>query len=631
MKAIKIDNIEKKRAKLALIGIFFLVVPVVIFMSGIKSKHVDVNIDVVNGFAVIDNYEGISDVVHSLHGEWKVAEGVYIKNEENLGILEDSNLIGLRDLPETKLNEVRSTRTYILDLEFTEEINQSSRLAIAIPFLSDDVQIFLNGNMLQEYEPFESWIGTDIELKIFLLRDYIINDQELQQLVISVNESGDNYGLYKREILISDIASIYERLQVQDGLQNLLVGMMIICILMGWINMLILPGHNMLTSMTMFDSTLMLYFFFEVCRLPVHTYTYFFDGQFGEKVIRGIVLSLFCLTGFWGNRISRDIFDPNIEVNKNQDMLIGRLWLFGAVINLLFPQYYGAEAIIVTLLFYTFTMDLLIKKILHCKKQGKYTRVMKIQAYKAIYVGGLLGYDIITTNLYPRNNIVLIVGYSIFFFLEFLMRANVQKETFDLTKLAKEDLERKVKERTDKLNQANKNLQQLMHIDPLTNAFNRLYFESKLLEEIEKKQELEKYHLCLFDLDNFKYINDTYGHHIGDEQLIEAVEAVKNVIKENGVISRIGGEEFMILFRNMADLSVLTMVDNIRLELEKISSREGRTTGSFGVTKYRSDDTKKTVFIRVDQCLYHAKNNGKNCVVYEFDERKIYDATVKGI
>lgn len=628
MKAYNINNIERKRANLALIGIFFLVIPVVMFMGIIKSQEVICEVAVTDGFAEVDNCGDLEDVVHTLNGEWKYAEGVYIDHEERLDLLNGSDIIDIKILPENRLNESSTTKTYFLDLKFTELIDENSRLSLAIPFLNDDVSIFLNGVQLKEYEPFESWMGTDIELQIYLLRDYIINEQETQELVISVNENSDNYGLYKREVMISDIATLYEHLQVQDGLQNLLVGMMIICILMGWINMLVLPGHNMLTSMTMFDSTLMLYFFFEVSRLPIHTFSYFFDGQFGEKEIRGIVLCLFCLTGYWGNRLSRDIFDPKNKVYPVLNILIGRIWIVGSIINLVFPQYYGREAIIITLIFYMFTMIILIKRVLHCKKQGKYTKIMAVQAYKAMYVGGLMGYDVITTNLYPRNNIILIAGYSIFFFLEFLMRANVQKETFDLTRQAKKELEEKVEERTAKLNKANENLRHLMHIDPLTNAYNRLYFESNILEEIEKNTDQGEYHLCLFDLDNFKYINDTYGHHIGDEQLVEAVEVVKRVINMDGVISRIGGEEFVVMFRNISDIEVVMMVENIRLGLEDIAKKDGRTTGSFGVTRYRSEDTRKSAFVRADQCLYHAKNNGKNCIVYEFTDRKIYDNTV---
>lgn len=620
-----IDELARKRAIWALLGIIFLVVPVVVFMWYIQLREIKCDVEITNGIALVDNHEDLYGVVHTLNGEWHYAEDVYIDEEERLTLLNGSSILTLRNLPESKLNEAKGQKTYILDLVFTEDIGDTSRIAIGIPFLNTDVKVFLNGTKLETYEPFKSWLGTENEIQLFLLRDYIVNDQDTQKLVISVNENGDNYGLYKREVMISDISTFYEQMQVQDGIQNLLVGMMIICILMGWINMLILPGHNMLTSMTMFDSTLMLYFFFEVCKLPIHTYYIFSGGEYGEKVIRGVVLGLFCMTGYWGNRISSDIFDPKKEVAPKKNIIIGRVWLVGALINFIFPQYYGREAILITLIFYISTMDVVIKRINKCKANGKYTPVMKTQAYKALYVGGLLGYDIMTTNIYPRNNAILVVGYSIFFFMEFLMRANVQKETFDITRQAKKDLEKKVEERTEKLNKANENLLKLMHIDPLTNAYNRLYFESTLLDEIEDNKDKVNYHLCLFDLDNFKSINDTYGHQIGDEQLVEAVESVKRAINEHGVISRIGGEEFVILFKDMEDLEVVLMVENVRLALEKLSEKEGRTTGSFGVTKYRREDSRKATFIRVDQCLYHSKNNGKNCITYEFDERKIYD------
>lgn len=623
MKSINIDDIAKQRARLALIGIFFLIIPVALFMGRIKYSQNTSNLDVVNGYVVVDNCDDLDGTVYTLNGTWNYINNEYVTMPENIEKLNNKDLINVRSLPENKLSEVKESRTYMLDMKMTKNIDEDSRIAIAIPFLHDDVQVFLNGEKLEHHEPFESWLGTDIELQMFLLRDYVNNEEEIQKLVITVNENGDNYGLYKREVMISEVGTFYEHLQVQDGLENLLIGMMIISILMGWINMLVLPGHSMLTTMTMFDTTLMLYFFFEVSRLPIHTVAYFTDGQYGEKIIRGMVIGLFCLTGYWGNRISREIFDPGKEIEPLKDVIIGRVWLFGALLNFIFPESYGNEAIICTLIFYIFTMEIVLKRMSHCKKNGRYTRAMQVQAYKAMYVGGLLGYDIITTNIYPRNNIVLIVGYGIFFFLEFMMRANVQKETFDITKQAKLELEKKVEERTEKLNKANDELVKLMHVDPLTNAYNRLYFEENLLEEIERNNK-QNYHLCLFDLDNFKLINDTFGHHVGDEQLIEAVEAVKRIIEDKGVISRIGGEEFMILFKELSDNEVLNMVENIRASFELMAMNEGRTTGSFGVAKFLENDNRKTAFIRVDQCLYHSKNNGKNCITYEFNERMIY-------
>lgn len=625
-----LDEVAKKRAIGALIGIIGIIIPVTLFMMFVKNQQADENIDVKNGVAIIDSDMDFGEVVFTLNGEWMCADNVYVESVESLELLLASNVFELRTLPETRLDQVKEQKTYSLDLVFESVVSEFSRAAIAIPFLYEDTKLYLNGMEMEPYEPFSSLMGTDTELHIYLLKDYMVDTTERQKLVITVNEEGDDYGLFRREVMISDVSTFYEQVQVEDGLQNLFVGMMIISILMGWINMLIMPRHNMLTSMTMLDTTLMMYFFFVVCKLPVHTFNALLGGVYGEQIIRGIVLGLFCLAGYWGNRLGRDIFDPDREIGVLEDKILGGVWIFGAVINTIFPQHYGTVAKFFTLLVFMYTFKLLIQRILRCRKKGQYDVVQKIHAFKAMIVGALLTYDLLTLNVYPRNNNILLAGYCLFFFIQLLMRANVHKEAFDVIREDKKVLEVKVEERTKELFEANENLRNLMNIDPLTKAFNRLYFEETLLNEIEMSvtNKEHSFHLCLFDLDNFKHINDTYGHQVGDEQLIDAVKATKNVIGDQGIISRIGGEEFVVMFKDMTDVKVILMVENIRLELEKLSEKEGRTTGSFGVTRYKNDDTRKSAFIRVDQCLYHSKNHDKNCITYEFTERKIYDNTI---
>lgn len=623
-----LDILARKRAIWAFLGIIFLLILVGIFMYVVKFQLTEYDAQITNGIVMMEHESDFSDTIYNLNGEWLVLEGVYIGAEECLSESLDREKLAPIDLPETRLSEVKTAKTYVLNLSLSDDVHENSKLAIAVPFIYKDTKLYLNGSELVPHEPFNSWMGTKTQLQLYLLVDHIENGQEYQELIVTVNEQGNNYGLYRREIMISDVATFYEQMQMNDGIQNLLIGMMIIGILMGWINMLILPHHNMLTSMTLFDTTLMLYFFFGISKLPMQTIYAMTGDSYGELVLRGITLILYCLTGFWGNRISRDIFDPEVEVSPKRDRFISNFWLLGAVINAIIPQYFGELAIIVYLLFYTFTMDILIRRILLCHRKGQYNIVMRIHVYKAIFVGAILGYDIWTINVYPRNNTILLVGYCLFFLLEFLMRANVHKEAFDTIREDKKALAEKIDARTKELNLANENLRELMHMDPLTKAYNRLYFEETLLKEIEgRRSDSKNYHLCLFDLDNFKSINDTYGHQVGDEQLVDAVNATKKVVGDDSVVSRIGGEEFIVLFRGKTDLQAVLFAEKIRLELEKLSSKDERTTGSFGVIRYELNDNRKSAFVRVDQCLYHSKNNGKNCVTYEFTQRKIFDNT----
>jgi diguanylate cyclase (GGDEF)-like protein/PAS domain S-box-containing protein len=166
----------------------------------------------------------------------------------------------------------------------------------------------------------------------------------------------------------------------------------------------------------------------------------------------------------------------------------------------------------------------------------------------------------------------------------------------------------------------NKNLEKKLYhlsiMDPLTSSYNRRYFEQRLEEEIERtKRNKMPFSLIMFDIDDFKTINDTYGHSIGDKVLINIVELVKNRIRKTDFIARWGGEEFMVLLTNtnlqFAEMLALELKNGIcKLNIPEIDF----VTASFGVTDFHQDDTLNSITKRVDDIMYAAKAAGKNCV-----------------
>ena len=154
--------------------------------------------------------------------------------------------------------------------------------------------------------------------------------------------------------------------------------------------------------------------------------------------------------------------------------------------------------------------------------------------------------------------------------------------------------------------------------DPLTTAYNRRYFLHVLESEISRAIRYNSgFSLIMFDIDHFKTVNDTYGHDAGDEVLKRIVEMMLKRIRKNDVLARWGGEEFMILLSG-------TGIDNARIFADKLIrdvrslklERSGRITASFGVTEYRNKETSDSVLKRVDELIYTAKNDGRNCVRY---------------
>ena len=115
------------------------------------------------------------------------------------------------------------------------------------------------------------------------------------------------------------------------------------------------------------------------------------------------------------------------------------------------------------------------------------------------------------------------------------------------------------------------------------------------------------------DVDNFKQINDSYGHHIGDQTLINAVARVRSHIREIDLLARWGGDEFMVLLPNTGREDALVVASKLQawMASEPICPH-GSTTMSFGLAEYQRDEQKESLMVRADRALYQAKQLGKN-------------------
>lgn len=152
--------------------------------------------------------------------------------------------------------------------------------------------------------------------------------------------------------------------------------------------------------------------------------------------------------------------------------------------------------------------------------------------------------------------------------------------------------------------------------DTLTGIGNR-----RLLEEVfNAHQHLgERYginvYLLMFDIDDFKSINDTFGHNIGDAVLKTLTEIVSKSIRKSDIFIRWGGEEFAILLRNSDSINVLKIAEQIRARIEThCFEKNVHVTCSFGLTSVNIGDTLEGVIERADHALYQAKKDGKNTV-----------------
>jgi len=154
------------------------------------------------------------------------------------------------------------------------------------------------------------------------------------------------------------------------------------------------------------------------------------------------------------------------------------------------------------------------------------------------------------------------------------------------------------------------------YFDGLTAVYNRHKFDEIMTSEIKNSQ---RYHrpisMAILDIDKFKDFNDTFGHLIGDEVLIMLAKYVTGCIRETDVFARWGGEEFIILFRELDIVQAKVVLEKIREGISELEHKTaGKITASFGVTEFKGDDTLESMFKRCDEALYRAKENGRNRV-----------------
>ncbi len=187
-------------------------------------------------------------------------------------------------------------------------------------------------------------------------------------------------------------------------------------------------------------------------------------------------------------------------------------------------------------------------------------------------------------------------------------------------------LESRVSERTDELVAANRKLEILSEIDPLTQLANRRRLERHLDSEIRRAYRTgSELSVLMIDVDHFKSYNDSYGHSKGDECLTQIATALSTELQRPGdLVARIGGEEFFVVLPKTNAMSVLYMAEQLRTAVEELniphagSEGSGRVTISTGAYTSKAIDgsfTSEHFKEEADRQLYRAKESGRNCVM----------------
>lgn len=168
-------------------------------------------------------------------------------------------------------------------------------------------------------------------------------------------------------------------------------------------------------------------------------------------------------------------------------------------------------------------------------------------------------------------------------------------------------------------------LERMAYQDPLTGLPNRRFLDQVVKAEL-KRMERKGSESCLimFDLDEFKRINDTYGHPVGDRVLCDLSNLLQASMRGSDILVRLGGEEFIILAANTSLREAGKLAERLRRQIADhtfvVDSCQVRTSASFGVAPLLAPEQAKNYYYFADRALYRAKGKGKNCTaVWEED------------
>lgn len=167
-----------------------------------------------------------------------------------------------------------------------------------------------------------------------------------------------------------------------------------------------------------------------------------------------------------------------------------------------------------------------------------------------------------------------------------------------------------------RLQQINAKLEKLSHSDQLTGVANRHSLHQRLATEMQNSQLKRTFSLILIDVDHFKEINDTFGHDVGDCIIQEIAHLLVAMVRQNDLVGRWGGEEFLIICSQTTEHVAAQLAEQIRLQiLQHAFSVDSPIIVSIGISEYIAGESIDACIKRADDALYRAKHQGRNQTV----------------
>ena len=203
-----------------------------------------------------------------------------------------------------------------------------------------------------------------------------------------------------------------------------------------------------------------------------------------------------------------------------------------------------------------------------------------------------------------------------------VMQTDIMRSHDDLLQQQRiaSDTQMRILKLQDELSQ----LSEVVRIDQLTGVLNRRGMDEAFNTEIARyRRNGESLSVALLDIDNFKSLNDQHGHAAGDAALKHLAAVVRRTVRPTDIVSRMGGEEFVVILPNTSLSEAITTMSRLQRSLTKEyflgNNQKLLVTFSAGVALFREEDDVTSILLRADQAMYLAKKSGKNRVMTEAD------------
>ncbi len=267
--------------------------------------------------------------------------------------------------------------------------------------------------------------------------------------------------------------------------------------------------------------------------------------------------------------------------------------------------------------------DLDINLTFHNLKMLEHGKVYSINGTKiishAIKETPYVMYQIYKSNHYLKDVLISLFPLLLFIMLFIMM---------NLAFIKVHNSESKLKDILNILKENQRELDYIANFDPLTDVFNRRGFYSELKKSYNDNSIFGS-SLVIVDIDHFKGVNDTYGHDVGDEILIELCVVINQCIRNSDMVARFGGEEFVVVLKNTDIKRACVLADRIRNTVrEHVFKDVGRLTISCGVAEFCKELSQEQCFKYADNALYHAKRTGRDKVCYFDKESNTFKSSV---